>query len=75
MFIGINDKETNLLTIYDDQTLFNENKTKIKWKLYSINNKDYLIQNVFTKKFWKTKIFLSLDCSGEIQFNLNLFHG
>ena len=71
MFIGINDKETNLLTIYDDQTLFNENKTKIKWKLYSINNRDYLIQNVFTKKFWKTKIFLSLDCSGEIQFNNN----
>ena len=26
---------------------------------------------LLTKKFWKTKIFLSLDCSGEIQFNNN----
>ena len=67
MFIGINETEPNFLSIYDNQTLFKKNNTKLKWKLYRINEEEYLIQNKLTKKFWKTKIFLNLDCSGELK--------
>ena len=67
MFIGINETKITSLALYHNQTLVNENNTKLKWKLYPINDKEYLIQSVFTNKFWRTKIFLSLECSGEIK--------
>ena len=76
-FIGINETKITSLTLFDNQTLFNENYTKIKWKIYQINDGEFLIQSVLTKKFWKTKIYSSLDCSGEIismQKNQNIIN-
>ena len=70
MFIGINETSSNYLSLYDNTTFFKENNSKLKWKLYQINDEEFLIQSFLTKKFWKTKIFLSLDCSGEIK-NIN----
>ena len=70
-FIGINETKPDFLSIYDNETLFQKNNTKIIWKLYQINEEEFLIQNKYTKKFWKTKIFLNLDCSGEIKFIKN----
>ena len=70
-FIGINETKPDFLSIYDNETLFKKNNTKIIWKLYQINEEEFLIQNKYTKKFWKTKIFLNLDCSGEIKFIKN----
>ena len=68
MFIGINESYPNFLSIYTNQSIFTNNNTKLKWKLYKINEEEFLIQNVLTKKFWQTKIFLNLDCSGELKF-------
>ena len=71
MFIGINETKINSLALYNNQTLLKENNTKLKWKLYPINNEEFLIQSAFTNKFWRTKILLNLECSGEIQFIKN----
>ena len=68
MFIGVNDTEPNILSIYDNTSVFTLNNTKLKCKLYQINKDEYLIQNLLTKKFWRTKIFFNMDCSGEINF-------
>jgi hypothetical protein len=66
MFIGVNETNTNILTIYNNQTIFEKNNTKIKWKLYPINDEEFLIQNMLTKKFWKTKNLIYPECSSEI---------
>ena len=71
MFIGINDTEPNLLSLYTNQSVFTKNNSKLKWKIYPINEEEFLIQNILTKKFWRTKIFFNLDCSGEIEFIYN----
>ena len=71
MFIGINESYPNFLSIYTNQSIFTNNNTKLKWKLYRINEEEFLIQNILTKKFWQTKIFLNLDCSGELKFICN----
>ena len=68
MFIGINETKITSLALYNNQTLFNENRIKLKWKLYPINDKEFLIQSLFTNKFWRTKILLNLECSGDIKF-------
>ena len=71
MFIGINETKITSLALYNNQTLFNENRIKLKWKLYPINDKEFLIQSLFTNKFWRTKILLNLECSGDIKFIRN----
>ena len=71
MFIGINETKITSLALYNNKTLFNENRIKLKWKLYPINDKEFLIQSLFTNKFWRTKILLNLECSGDIKFIRN----
>ena len=46
MFIGINESYPNFLSIYTNQSIFTNNNTKLKWKLYRINEEEFRIQNI-----------------------------
>ena len=63
---GLNESDYDLITLYDNISDITQEQ-KLKWKIYKINNnREYIIQNVYSKKFWKTKGFIYLDCTGEL---------
>ena len=69
--IGLNDSDYDLITLYNNISII-ENNEILKWRVYKINHREYLIQNLFSKKFWKTKGFIYLDCTGELNdFNFS----
>ena len=64
---GLNETSNNAITLYDNISCVERNIDIIKWRIFKIdNNSNYLIQNLFSKKFWKTKGFIYLECSGEL---------
>ena len=67
---GLNETEINSIVLYDNISSIGDNYEMIRWKIFEINSNNYLIQNSFSKKFWKTKDLLYLDCSGELE-NIN----
>ena len=67
---GLNQSELNSIVLYDNISSIGENYEIIRWKIFEINSNNYLIQNSFSKKFWKTKDLIYLDCSGEFE-NIN----
>ena len=75
--LGLNESECESITLYDNISNIDDNYKKLKWKIYKINNKEFIIQNLFSKKFWKTKGFIYLECSGVLNVNdtnLNLIN-
>ena len=67
---GLNKSEINSIVLYGNISSVGENFEMIKWKIFEINRQNYLLQNSFSKKFWKTKDLIYLDCSGEFE-NIN----
>ena len=62
----LNESEIHSIILYDNISIIEENNLKLKWKIYNIKDRDFIIQNLFSKKFWRTKGFIYLDCAGEI---------
>ena len=60
--LGLNETDLNSIILYDNITEISLDKSIIRWKIYNIMNKNYIIQNMYTKKFWRTKKFIYLDC-------------
>jgi len=67
---GLNKTEISSIVLYDNISSIGGNYEMIKWKIFEVNNNNYLIQNSFSKKFWKTRDLIYLDCSGEFE-NIN----
>ena len=67
---GLNKTEISSIVLYDNISSVGGNYEMIKWKIFEVNNNNYLIQNSFSKKFWKTRDLIYLDCSGEFE-NIN----
>jgi hypothetical protein len=63
--IGINESDYDSVILYDNISDIQENNKKLTWQIYKIN-RNYLIQNLFSKKFLRTKGFIYLDCSGQL---------
>ena len=67
--MGINESDYDSIILYNNISNITENNQKLKWKIYK-RNKNYIIQNSLSKKFWRTKGFIYLDCSAQlIDFN------
>ena len=66
--LGLNETDLESIILYNNITNFYHNKSIFKWKIYNINDKDYIIQNLYSKKIWRTKSFIYLDCGGELQY-------
>ena len=66
--LGLNETDLNSIILYDNITDISHNKSLIKWKIYYIMNKDYIIQNLYTNKIWRTNKFIYLDCAGELKY-------
>ena len=66
--LGLNESELDSIILYNNISNIEENNLKLKWKIFNINNDSYIIQNVFSRKFWRTKGFIYLDCGEEIPY-------
>ena len=63
--MGINESDYDSIILYNNISNIKENNQKLKWKIYK-RNKYYIIQNSLSKKFWRTKGFIYLDCSAQL---------
>ena len=66
--LGLNETDLNSIILYDNITEISLDRSIIRWKIYNIMNKNYIIQNMYTKKFWRTKKFIYLDCTGSLKY-------
>ena len=70
--LGLNESDLDSIILYDNISNIEENNLKLKWKIFNINNDNYIIQNIFSRKFWRTKGFIYLDCGEEIPYSNNI---